>query len=468
MSIFYSRVFMHAAEIVAGKLVRWNNDGTFVRPYPGREWFRREFETHALHDAVVELLAANGVRPADWHQLLLEWPHRSVNDYNRVAYTENEAKGIADRQTVTTLGKYLTRHFPQLPSHAIRDIVARHTASGIMQIRYTMRDILHAVRTGPRSCMSHDIDVRCQDGTTRHPYEVYDPELGWGIAVRVDDGEVVGRALVWQDPDNADARCFVRTYKRGENYSYADEALCAWLKEQGYVHESAWPEGASMRYYPAGSSFLAPYIDGDTQTCTVHTKTGTFYVDSDGEHDCSQTGGLAGEQGEECEDCGHHQDEDDMYWVGPYEDRRVGPCCIDDYNYVYGRRGNQYYVHNENAIYVDSQDEWFDEDYLDDNNIVCLHNGEYEHTDNAVFIESEGEWYDSDDDDICYDDYNECYQLVRNCVNTEDEGLVHANDTWECNATGKHYSNNTEAVTIDGETYHPDDAPETTNETEGE
>lgn len=215
-----------------------------------------------------------------------------------------------------------------------------------------------------------------------------------------------------------------------------------------------------MRYYPAGHSFLAPYIDGGEQHCTVSYATKTFYTDSEGEHDCSQTSGYAGEEGVECEDCGHRHSEDDVYWVGVYEDRRVGPCCINDYRHVIGRRGNRYYVHERFAVYVDSQDEWYDEDYLDDNNIVCLRDGSYEYADHAVFIESCGEWFHEDDNAICYDEHNECYQLQRNCVNTEDKGLVHEEDTWECNATGNHYTDDVEYVEVDGEKYHPDIAPE--------
>lgn len=451
MSDFYYKVFVPAARIVAGE-----------SRCEGRAWFQREYGTHELHPAIYELLRERRIRPFDWQQLLLEWPHRSVSDFNRVAYTRDERAGMADRQTVTTLGKYLTRHFPDLHDHEVRDIVARHTTAGDMEIRYTISEIVQAALEGPRSCMSDDISVRCDDGVMRHPYEVYDPVLGWGVAVRVgSEGRIDGRALVWRSPDEPDVRGFVRTYKRGDSYSYADEALCAWLKLEGYEHWGHWPVEADMRYYAVKNSFLAPYIDGDTHSVSVSSSRGVFYVDEDGEFEADSTCGTCGERGVQCEDCGEYFDEDDMSWVGSYEDRHVCRHCLDDYVYVYGRRGNQYYVHQDDAVYVESQEEYYHSDYLSDNNIVELLNGDLEHTDNAVEID--GDWYHNEDDDICYDEYNECYQLFKNCTNTEDMGLVHDDDTWQCAASDRYYTDNVEHVEVDGATYHPDHVPETAN-----
>ena len=86
-------------------------------------------------------------------------------------------------------------------------------------------------------------------------------------------------------------------------------------------------------------------------------------------------------------------------------------------------------------MYVESCDEWYDRDYLSDNNIVELRNGDYEHMDNAV--EVDGDWYHTDDEDLCWDEYNERHELVGNCVNTEDLGLVYEGDTWQCTADRK-------------------------------
>ena len=125
---------------------------------------------------------------------------------------------------------------------------------------------------------------------------------------------------------------------------------------------------------------------------------------------------------------------------------------------MHGANGREYYVHEDNVVCAD--DDYYDEDYLSDNNIVCLENGEYEHMDNAVQLDN-GEWYETDDSDICYDEYNDRHQLVRDCEDPEDMGMVHSDDVWQCAATGKYYTDNIERVEVNGETYHPDDAPAT-------
>jgi hypothetical protein len=75
-----------------------------------------------------------------------------------------------------------------------------------------------------------------------------------------------------------------------------------------------------------------------------------------------------------------------------------------------------------------------------------LHDGEYEHTDNAVYIESEDAYYSDGDDDICYAEDSNRYELKDNC--------------WQCTESGNWYTEDTDNVEVDGDLYHPDHAPE--------
>ena len=61
-----------------------------------------------LHPVMVALLNA-GVIDVDIIGLGLEWPHVS-KDGKRVAYTQDPARGEADRQSVTDLSDYLRRY----------------------------------------------------------------------------------------------------------------------------------------------------------------------------------------------------------------------------------------------------------------------------------------------------------------------------------------------------------------------
>lgn len=436
-----------------------------------RDWFYHLTRRFNLHPAVPD--AFDYADPYNWQQLLLEWPHKAETDINRLAYTRDERAGEADKQTVTTIGKYLARHF-DLPDHTIRDIAARYTATGsVFKFLNTTDDMVHAVNNGPYSCMCwrERDNVRCTDGVARHPYEVYDSKYGWHMAVRIaEEGRIDARALCNTEGEQ---KYFVRSYKRdpGGGYSYADEHLEAWLKGQGYSHQSEWHEGARMAYYETRNDFLAPYIDGDTKHVSVcRAPDGKQYleIDSGGEFDCDNTDGVPSGGGNcTCDDCGESYHEDDMHYVGYSDDRYICSGCLEnDYTFVVGRRGNTYYVSNDYIVYVESQGEYYDVDYLDDNNIVQLENGDYEHGDNAVHIESVDEWYSTDDDRIVFDGYNERDELIDNCVCTEDRGYVNKDDAWQCCATDKWYTTNIEPVTIDGETYHPDDAPETESDEE--
>jgi hypothetical protein len=327
--------------------------------------------------------------------------------------------------------------------------------------------MLQVLMDGPASCMSNNWRNGNLDN---HPYKCYDPRLGWGMAVREEGGEVIGRALVYERDD---IKRFVRTYQRASSsssFSHADDSLNAWLRDQGYSHDSDW-EGCLLRYYEgAYGRPLAPYLDGGCKDVDVITREGNKYlrVTEGGQYHCENQDGSCSdnEDCETCNDCGTGIDDGDGYWVNAAEDEYVCQhCCDNNYYYAYGRRGNQYYVYCNNVVHVG--DEAYDEDYLSDNDIVCLDSGEYVHTDEAVYVDSESEHFHCDDERVCYDDYNSQYEMRENCVELVDGSMCHADDAWQCCATSGWYSDNDsdDRVEIDGKTYHPDHVPETDDET---
>jgi hypothetical protein len=457
---FIDHVFLHAARIVADGVQERISMGNYRTVYEGREWFNQQRNRHQLHPAVYDMMTNHMYRAQDWQQLLLEWPHKSITDPNRLAYTRDEKSAMHNgdsdiKAVVTTIGKYLTRHFPDAPSNLIRDVVAQYTYGGSTVITKDMNAMVNAVMQGPRSCMSPSFDILCYDREQRHPYAVYDPSLGWGMAVRTDtDGMVLGRCLVHESEDG---KGFVRSYKRERNYSShsgTDEAIEAYLSGLGYARWRGWPEHTRLKRYALrhqSEAFLMPYIDGANQ-----------HVEEDGDDEfrisnysgweaCNTNGQINGYTCT-CDDCGEGMDEDDSYSIGYHGDSRVGSCCIDNYTMVYGRRGDQYYTSNDNAVHVDG--EWYHDDYLDDNNIVQLHDGEHTHSDNAVFIDSCDEYYHCDDDDICYAEDTNQHELKDDC--------------WQCTESGNWYTDDEDNVEVDGELYHPDNAPEPETEDEDE
>ena len=331
-----------------------------------------------------------------------------------------------------------------MPDHEIRNLVALYAAGESCKFVHTMAEMLHHLHRGPHSCMVSVHEIRCHDGEKRHPYQAYDPKYGWHMAVRIENDATVGRALCVDN--GVHEKYFVRTYAKTGGYSYADEKLHAWLLEQGYRHRNSYMDGTKMAYYPTSDYFLAPYLDGNQQHVDIYND--ELRIDCNGEYECGNTGGApSGGNRVECEDCGNRFEDGDGFWVGAYEDSHVCESCQnDDYTYAYSRRGHRHYIRNDNTVYVN--DEYYDTDYLSDNNIVELHNGEYADMDNCVLIDDE--WYDCDDDDICHAEDVEEYRMKEDC--------------WLCEESNNWYTDDTASVEIDGSLYHPDNAPEQTTE----
>lgn len=449
---FFDGWLMATARIVSGDCYMHQRDNSgrrqHVQTYKGRAWFRREFYAHKLHPAIYDMIVERQYEPQRYVQLVLEWPHKSTTDPNRLAYTRDERSGEADRQVITTIGKYLTRHFPDAPDNVIRDVVALHTYGGSTVIVDTVSSMVQAVLDGPSSCMSKQFDLTCDDGKQRHPYAVYDPSLGWRMAVRREGDEVLGRCLLWHDPTDEATKGFVRSYKRERGYSShsgADEAIEAFLQSQGYAKWCGWPEGAPvLKYELRRGGYLMPYIDGGNQM--VDDSGETFTITGSGDYDATNTSGIIQGYTCTCDHCGAgFDDEDEGGWAYYDEDTHVCQGCLDnEFNYVYGRRGNQYYILARDAIEVGG--DYYDPDYLCDNNICELANGDYEHMDNAVYIDSEDAYYHVDDEDICYAEDSNQYELRDNC--------------WQCTETGNWYTDDEDSVEVDGELYHPDHAPD--------
>jgi len=426
-----------------GAMYQRHNGYHFYTEYqscPCRDWHGREQRKYPLHPAVTKALESDH-RPYDWHLLTLEWAHVS-EDSTRLAYTRDERAGEADRQTVTTVGKYITRHFRTMPDHEVRNLVALYSAGESCKFVHTMAEMLHHLHRGPPSCMVN-VEVRCSDGERRHPYQVYDPQYGWHMAVRIDNDDTVGRALCMNDGKNG--KYFVRTYEKTGGYSHADQKLHAWLLEQGYAHRGSYYDGTRLAYFETSDDFLAPYIDGGQQHVEMYAN--RLVIDENGEYECGNTSGVpsGGSNRPSCEDCGDRFDDGDGYWVGVYEETHIcSSCCDNDYTYAYSRRGNQYYIQSNNTVKVDGS--YYDEDYLSDNNIVQLENGEYESADNCVDID--GDWYHYEDERICRPEDSDEYHLTEDC--------------WLCEESNEWYTDDTEHVEIDGCLYHPRHAPEQT------
>lgn len=375
---------------------------------------RRQFVLRAeqwdLHPAVGR--AWELARPVDHHQLVLEWPHRSESDPSRLAYTKDWRDWSADKQLITTVGKYLTRHFPSLADHQIRDIVALTTEAHEMGISYDTDEFVRIANEGPDSCMNWSGDSRDH---WVHPYRAYDPAYGWGIAYRKSDGRIDGRCIV-----NDESKTFVRSFKRGPGYSYSDEVLEAWLVERGYCKADSW-RGHYLAVVPDDYrrlEFVAPYLDGDVRSVRTsqHKGIDALLVDERGDMTFDNTDGTCDRTDRhECSECGDHVDEDDIF--STYHGESVCRWCIEDAYVEAICGGYRDFVRRDSAVYAECHDEWYHENCAGDYVVYSDHYGEYIDRDDAVHVA--GDWYREDDDDIVYCDDGE-YRLTDDCVECHD------------------------------------------------
>jgi hypothetical protein len=71
-----------------------------------------------------------------------------------------------------------------------------------------------------------------------------------------------------------------------------------------------------------------------------------------------------------------------------------------------------------------------------------------------VYIDSQDAYYHCDDEAIVYAENTNQHELREDC--------------WCCAESGNYYTDDEDNVEVDGETYHPDHAPETDDEDEAE
>ena len=425
----------NAVNIDTGFLDEYTEMLKEIYPWHGSNHPRKD-----IHPAV--LAAFDIAQPVDWTAVAFGWPHRPLEDENRLAYTQDIAKGDAGRATVTSIGKYLKKHWPSLADHTIREIVDKCTVTGV-EIYGTAEAIIGAAQHGPYSCMQWG-DTNPED----HPYSVYAPALGWAIAIRKQGAEIVSRALLYTG--DRGCKCFVRTYAKAvgsTSYSQRDTKMEAHLVGQGYSHRRGWPDGAALAKVYTGkgpADHLLPYLDGDN-TCVTDAGDTFMIASEDAGYCCDRTDGtcsrVVGDTYCYCADCGEGVEQDEACGTGVDSEHIVCNGCAErHYTMVTGRRRREYFILDTEAIVVNN--EGYDPDYLEDNDIVSLESGDYAELDDAFVCAVDGEYY------LC--------EEAREVQDKPDE-MVHESNTWVCEVSDEWYSTDTcSVIDSEGRTVHPD------------
>lgn len=217
-----------------------------------REHFRIEFGAYPEGTTVLDWLLASrsrfGFPPA-------HYVHVSKDDPSLIAFTPDEASGLADRQLRMTLGRYLKKYL-LLTDEQIKRLEEQHRADMSNEFELlTGMDIVKAYLstkdTGASSCMSYSADRYSTDGV--HPTEVYDAP-GFAMAVlRTDGGRIKARCMVWVNPADPNDKRAVRVY--------GDGVLSRRLRRAGFEFKPLY--GAVLKAIEVGRhQVVLPYLDG--------------------------------------------------------------------------------------------------------------------------------------------------------------------------------------------------------------
>lgn len=348
-------------------------------------WMYREAERFTdgeytdLPGSVMQAMAEAGVTPEYRHFL-----HTSTQRPGMIAFTEDDAKGAADRQTQTKFGKYLKRYHGHLDAPTVAHL------AGLLRIAVDVPTLFHAdtrddiadvYQSGPNSCMAHDADDYDTGGT--HPTEVYaGPDTA--IAYTKREGRITARAVV-----NTTTMQHVTIY--GDK-----EALQPLLDAAGYTRGTL--NGARCLYLENNNGdIIFPYVDGGADMVTV---TGGYSVlGYDGDHNAARnTNGLL-VSGEYCCNCEEHGfDEYDMQYVED-ADGLVCEDCLDRHFVMVNGEYDGEWRHDSNlddcimtpvGWMTDAHFSYQDEYVLD-------HDGDVQDADECVYIDDECEYYHRDE-----------------------------------------------------------------------
>lgn len=374
----------------------------------------RSFKT--LPDAICEALRRFGL-PVDWHKLALEFPTVSGDS---VSYIGSEKAlqqyidGYSLKQVTTKIGRYLTRHWPNAEPHQIRDIVMLH-GGGVVEMQYTMPEMIYAVQHGPYSCMQRpegdELSYRGEDDdgeydTDIHPYEVYDPELGWAMVVFKEQGRISGRTLVHRP-----TKTFARSYgKESDGCSGSCAKSEAWLKTQGYKLVDAWPEGVRMQAIRSDyrDGYVVPYLDPgqarraeNGNRCKLVKEGSETYFERDngGEYVFDNTDGTVSIEKIEraaCSCCGVETNTYRLHRVyDPTQETQnlVCPSCLsaNDYRYAEISVYNAEYIEDQYAMNDPATGRVFLKSAVDSGDLVKTITGEWQWKAACVPTKT-GEW----------------------------------------------------------------------------
>jgi hypothetical protein len=351
--------------------------------------------------------------------------HVSTVDGAKIAYTEDGAKGMADRQTRVKPGKFLAKYFPELATEEVARLSVEYSKAyedNKLHIVSDPDDWERVYTTGPHSCMAHRADYY---SSSVHPVRVYaGPDLQLAYLEREGHG-ITARAIIWPE-------------KKAYGRIYGDEArLSDLLSEVGYKEGSLG--GARILKIEENGGYVMPYVD----YCEGATVDGKYIVIGEGEIATDNTCGLS-EETPCCSCC------DSRVRQGEGRHNQSGDFLCDDCyseQHIYCEYYDEDMPADDGSVEVIVGRGWsgrprtqsWCQDAFDNHGFICDHDGEA-YSDNLAVHMANGETWSTHA--------------------FEEHGFVCAKDS-------DNYPLD-EMVEVDGEHYHRDNAPSSDDDSEAD
>lgn len=384
--------------------------------------------------------------------------HVSEDDPTKVAYTRDFDGFMNDRQIRTTPGRYLRKYYPELTEDQVRECAEAYLAR-----EASRRAPVVVVDNNDPKWVGETFQLK---KLWRHLYDTImvdyscmrgcDSVMAYGVpgnnlamvtwlprGATLDDEVGYGRAIV-----RTDTKQYIRAYPAQQwDDSVHTSSQVKQLEALGYTEGPL--EGVRLWRIEGDNSgtLMVPYLDG--QAVRVSEDGDDYLRVSDaGDYDAQNASGIldiSDGNGCTCSDCGGRYDEDNMHSV---DDDLICDGCIDR-NYVWSEPADRYLRNDDDAIYVESTDEYYPRYSLREYDIHKVtvgsgrHRHNYYHVADLVFLGYRDAWAHEDDVTILDVETSagDAYALDEDTVTTEDGKAI-----WEDEAV----------ETVGGHTYHQD------------
>ena len=212
--------------------------------------------------------------------------HKSLKQPGMIAFYESVAKAEARRETITKVGRFLTRFRPELGQDYIRKIAEQYQAEqgqNVLTFATTEDEIEEVYVNGPNSCMAGNA---LKFDSSIHPTRVY--AAGDLAIAHIGTNS---RVLCWPEK-----KIYGRIYGNTESQR---DILTNTLNDMGYSYQPYKFCGAKLLLVEDEDSYVMPYLDNSLE---VEERNGYFIIVRGGIAADSTSGLLPTK---ECSVCGN-------------------------------------------------------------------------------------------------------------------------------------------------------------------